>query len=119
MKKTLLYLVSLIVFMGGVFFIHVQTFPTAKPFLINSYVINAFLAIVSLTLLGWGMQKKKNNLATLYLTTVLLKLGAYFVYFRPLFERDGILTRSEFFIFFVPYAVGLFVEIVSLIRRYN
>ena len=119
MKKTLLYLTFLIVFMAGVFLIHLQTFPTARPFLINSYIINAFLAIVSLTVLGWGMYNRKSNLALLYMVTVFLKLGVYFMYFRPVFERDGVLTRNEFFVFFVPYAVGLFVEIVYLIRRYN
>ncbi len=101
------------------FFIQMELFPESIQFLIYSYGVNFILATTSLFLLSWGINNKKENLATLYLISVALKLVVYFFYFHPKFEMDGILTRSEFFVFFVPYAIGLLLEIVFLARRYN
>ena len=105
--------------MGVGLFLHLQLNPLAHTFLIQSYAINAFLACVALMLLVWGIDKKKSNLAVLYLLTVALKFSVYFIFFYPKFYEDGVLIRQEFFVFFVPYALGLFLEIVLLARRYN
>ena len=77
------------------------------------------MAIVALLLLGIGMRKKEDNLANLYLITVALKWIVYFLFFHPQFQLDGTVTRNEFFMFFVPYALGLLAEIILLARRFN
>jgi len=51
--------------------------------------------------------------------TVALKLIVYFLFFHPQFQLDGTVTRNEFFMFFVPYALGLLAEIIFLARRFN
>tara|TARA_B110000285_G_C15126759_1_gene620741 strand:- start:1327 stop:1644 length:318 start_codon:yes stop_codon:yes gene_type:complete len=100
-------------------FIHIEFLPIRTEFLIQSYAINTFLALVALALLGWGIHHKKENLSILYLFTVTLKLLVYFLFFAPNFEIYGIITRSEFFIFFIPYAIGLILEIIVLVRGFR
>ena len=119
MKKNAFYIALLFILMHLGLFVQSELNPTRILFLWTSYGVNFALATIALFLLGWGMHHKKENLAILYLITVALKLAVYFLYFHPKFEMDGVIMRSEFFIFFVPYAIGLFIEIVVLARRYQ
>jgi len=113
------FLIPLFVLMGLGYIIQVQFNLGAKNFLQQSYAINSFLALAALLLLEWGIHKKKDNIAVLYLITVALKFITYFLFFHPRFYLDGVLNRQEFFIFFAPYAIGLILEIVLLARRYR
>lgn len=114
--KNSLRLFYFVLLMGIVGPIHFQSYPEAASFLMLSYIVNFILALFSLLLLYWGLTKKKENLSSFYLITVAVKLGVYFLFFHPQFYLDGQLTRSEFFIFFIPYALGLLAEIVFLFR---
>jgi len=113
------FLIPLCVLMGLGYIIQVQFNLGAKNFLQQSYAINSLLALAALLLLEWGIHKKKDNIAVLYLITVALKFITYFLFFHPRFYLDGVLNRQEFFIFFAPYAIGLILEIVLLARRYR
>ena len=119
MKKNAFYIALLLILMPLGLFVKSEFNTTRIPFLWTSYGVNFVLATIALFLLGWGMHHKKENLTILYLITVALKLVVYFLYFHPKFEMDGVIMRSEFFIFFVPYAIGLFIEIVALARSYQ
>lgn len=119
MKKTPSFIISLLVLMGVGLVFHLQFNPLAQTFLIQSYGINVAMALVALMILGWGIDKKKSNLIVLYLITVALKFSTYFIFFHPKFYLDGILLRQEFFIFFIPYALGLLLEIMLLARKYK
>ena len=119
MKKNLAFTLILFILFVATFAIHLKILPDAKEFLIKSYVLNAIVASASLVLLGYGMRRRTNNLAYLYLFTVALKLIIYLTFFNPQFQVDGNVTREEFFMFFVPYALGLLSEIVLLLRRFN
>ena len=119
MKKTLGFIISLLLLMGIGLVFHLQFNPLVQTFLIQSYGINAGMALVALILLGWGIDKKKSNLAVLYLITVALKFSTYFIFFHPKFHLDGIIIRQEFFIFFIPYALGLLLEIMLLARQHK
>jgi len=119
MKKKSVFIIVLGIFYGISFMIHLQLSPGFKSFLIRSYSVNAIMSIIALLLLGFGMQQKKNNLANLYLATVAMKLIVYFLYFHPQFHAEGSITRKEFFMFFIPYALGLLAEIILLARRYR
>ena len=118
LKKTF-YIIPLLFLMILVLFIHSNLLPIRTDFLIQSYAINTFLAIIALIILSWGINSKKENLSTFYLLTVALKLSVDFLFFAPYFKIDGITTRSEFFIFFVPYATGLLLEIIVLATRFR
>ena len=119
MKKTPSFIISLLVLMGVGLVFHLQFNPLAQTFLIQSYGINVAMALVALMILGWGIDKKKSNLIVLYLITVALKFSTYFIFFHPKFYLDGILLCQEFFIFFIPYALGLLLEIMLLARKYK
>lgn len=119
MKKTPSFIISLLVLMGVGLVFHLQFNPLAQTFLIQSYGINVAMALVALMILGWGIDNKKSNLIVLYLITVALKFSTYFIFFHPKFYLDGILLRQEFFIFFIPYALGLLLEIMLLARKYK
>jgi hypothetical protein len=119
MRKLLVFLALLFVTMCIGFGVHAALYPLAKTFLIQSYSINTAMALTAIFLLGWGINKKKTNLAILYLLTVALKFCVYFLFFYPQFQEDGILIRREFFIFFIPYAIGLVMEIIFLAKRYT
>ena len=101
------------------FGIHIQFVTNSLFFLIQSYLINTLMASFALIILDYGLEKKKNNLANLYLLSVLIKLLAYFLFFHPKFKLDGNVNHKEFFIFFVPYALGLLSEIFLLAKRYK
>ena len=119
MLKKPFYIIPLFVLMILALFIHSKLLPIRTNFLFQSYSINTLLATIALILLSWGINSKKENLSSLYLLTVALKLSVYFLFFAPHFKIDGIITRPEFFIFFVPYAIGLLVEIILLARRFR
>jgi hypothetical protein len=119
MKNLFFFLGLLFALMGLGLFLHLQVNLVAKIFIIQSYCINTSLALAALLLLGWGINKKKSNLAVLYLVTVALKFCAYFLFFYPKFHWDGELNRQEFFIFFAPYSLWLLMEIIFLARRYK
>lgn len=119
MKKNLFVVFILFVSMCLAYMVHLQFISSQKDFLIKSYIVNILIAIVSLILLGLGINKRKYNLTSIYLLTVLVKLFVYFFYFDPKFRSDKIVTKEEFLIFFVPYLLCLCSEIYLLSRRFS
>ena len=119
MKKNTLLTCILFISMYLAYFIHLQFIPTQKEFLVRSYFMNILIAMISLILLGIGIQKRKYNLTSLYLLTVVLKVFVYFIYFDPKFRLDGVVTKEEFLIFFIPYLLCLSAEIFLLSRRFS
>ena len=119
MKKIIIYSIVFFILMSLALFLHIQLLPFSKTFIVQSYTLNGFMAIISIFILKRGMQIKKNDLSTFYFISVALKLIIYFLFFRPQFEIYKTLVHSEFFIFFIPYSIGLVFEIIFLARRYS
>jgi hypothetical protein len=99
--------------------LHIQFNLSEKLFLFQSYSINIIMAMLALLLLDWGIRKKTNNLAFIYLLTISIKFATYIFFFYPKFNLDGKFDRQEFFIFFVPYILGLILEIKFLARKFK
>ena len=118
MRYTLYFILLLFTFIS-VFTIHLKFLPEFKHFLIQSYIVNILMALLALFLLNYGIHKNNKNLASIYLLTIALKLIIYFLFFYPKFRLDGNILKKEFFIFFVPYSLGLIVEIFLLARRFR
>ena len=118
MRNTL-YIIPFCIFYAVIFLLHFQFEPGQKSFLIKSYLLNMLMAISAILLLGYGVSKKKRNLYVTYFLTVIIKLGVYVIFFYPKLKLDGIILKEEFFIFFIPYLVGLISEIFLLIRRFS
>ena len=105
--------INSLIIMGITFIIHISVSYNFKPdfLLIQSYLINLFLVFTSFILL-LSLNKKINIIIT-YLSTILIKVLGYFVFFYPIFYQDGVLYKKEFMIFFIPYFAGLISEIFS------
>ena len=113
------YIIIFCIFYVVIFLLHFQLEPEHKIFLIKSYLLNILMAISAILLLGYGVAKKRSNLYEIYFLTVIIKLGVYVIFFYPNLKLDGIILKEEFFIFFIPYLVGLISEIFLLIRRFR
>jgi len=90
MKKLLAFLTLLFLLMSIGLVFHIQFIPLEKRFLIQSYGVNTLLALIALVLLGSGIDKKKLNLAVLYLVTVAKRrelkktFKSFFIYSKAL-----------------------------------
>jgi len=80
--------------------------------LMLSYGVNFLLATVILLILYLLRNKYKNQIGFLYMGGSLLKFLVFFIVFYPAYRADGIVTKSEFAAFFVPYLLCLILETV-------
>lgn len=78
--------------------------------LLAAYLANVLLAISILVLLLKAPDRFRGVLGFLFLAGSLLKFAVYFTFFYPVYKADDLLTRPEFFSFFIPYAVCLLFE---------
>lgn len=77
-----------------------------------SYFVNFLLATgIFLTLFGLR-RRYKNHIGFLYMGGSLLKFLVFFLVFYPVYREDGIVTKSEFGAFFIPYLICLVMETV-------
>jgi len=113
LKGLFFFSIQLLIFMGVTFIIHIAISYNFEFnfFLFQSYLINSFLVFISY-LLVWILNKRI-NLITTYLSTIIIKVSAYLIFFYPIFYQDSILYKKEFMIFFIPYFAGLIIEIFS------
>ncbi|NER09883.1 hypothetical protein SAMN06265375_101596 [Muriicola jejuensis] len=78
--------------------------------LFTSYYVN-FLLAAGIFLLLYGLREKyKNQIGFLYMGGSLIKFLVFFIVFYPEYRTDGIVTRSEFGAFFIPYLICLIFE---------
>lgn len=93
-----------------------------KPFdylIIESYIANYVLVIVSFFALIRLQKKYASSLGFFFLGGFFLKLIVFFVFFRPIYETDSKIETVEFLAFFIPYATALTIETVCLVRILN
>ena len=79
------------------------------------YVLNSFIFL--------GLYKLKEtqaqSLGFLFMFGSALKFIFFFIFLYPIYKSDGVLTKIEFFTFFIPYAVSLIHETIYLVRILN
>lgn len=90
-----------------------------KSQIILAYIINTVLAIAIMWSLFSLRKKYRDQLGFVFMIGSFIKFGFFFVFFYPTYHADGIITRNEFFSFFVPYAVCLIAETLTSIRLLN
>ena len=93
--------------------------PLWSHFIVWSYVINLSLVIIIFGFLYYFRKKYKEQLGFLFLFGSLLKFAIFFIFFYPIYKADGSISRAEFATFFIPYAVGLIFETLSLGKWLN
>ena len=77
-----------------------------------SYLVN-FLLATAIFLALFGLRRRyKNHIGFLYMGGSLLKFLVFFLLFYPAYRADGIVSKSEFGAFFIPYLICLVMETV-------
>ena len=118
-KLTVQFFTRITILLVLVFGIHVYILsylgndPYANK-IILSYVVNFLLAAIIFLTLGFLRKKYNDQLGFLFMVGSFLKFAAFFIFFSPAFKADGVMSRLEFFSFFIPYLVCLFTETLSI-----
>ena len=119
MNKQLLNFHILLFFILGIsFFFHKCSVDNTDhlPFL---YAINASIAILVYWIVFLLRNNNKGYLGYYFLLGTFIKFFIFFIFILPIFKEDNIVSRTEFFTFFIPYFLSLMVETKSLISLLN
>ncbi|WP_222982723.1 hypothetical protein [Flagellimonas meishanensis] len=110
-KFLLLLDASLLVsFAVHLFILYMRGNPLFDNLIIQSYVVNGFLAALIFVLLYRFRERFRNQIGFLFMSGSFVKFVVFFLLFYPTYKQDGELSKLEFAAFFVPYALALFWE---------
>ena len=107
------------------FFILVISFFIQKYSIDNSdhlpflYAVNALIAIFVFWTAFLLRSNSKGYLGHYFLLGTFIKFFIFFIFVLPIFKDDSIVSKTEFFTFFIPYFLSLMVETKSLISLLN
>jgi hypothetical protein len=117
-KKLLSFHLLLFFVLSTSFFIHKQIIGISGnlPFF---YAINSSIAIFIYWIAFLFRNSSNGYLGYYFLLGTLIKFFVFFVFVLPIFKDDDIVSKTEFFTFFIPYFLSLLVETKSLISLLN
>ena len=119
MNKQLLNFHILLFFILGIsFFFHKCSIDNTDH-LTFLYAINASIAILVYWIVFLLRNNNKGYLGYYFLLGTFIKFFIFFIFVLPIFKEDNIISRTEFFTFFIPYFLSLLVETKSLISLLN
>jgi hypothetical protein len=119
MNKQLLNFHILLFFVLGIsFFFHKCSIDNTDH-LTFLYAINASIAILVYWIVFLLRNNNKGYLGYYFLLGTFIKFFIFFIFVLPIFKEDNIVSRTEFFTFFIPYFLSLMVETKSLISLLN
>ncbi|NNJ88369.1 MAG: hypothetical protein HKP53_03120 [Eudoraea sp.] len=119
---------SYVLFLSGslaiLLVIHLQAqsylnIPKWSDMLLLSYLLNFVLALAIFLALYALRIKLKNQIGFLYMGGSMLKFLIFFLVFYPGYRADGIVTKSEFAAFFIPYLLCLILETIYTAKMLN
>ncbi len=90
------------------------TLPTDQ--VVASYVFNFFIAVVIFAGLVFLKKNNEQILGFIFMGGSGVKFACFFIFFYPLYKNDGDMSRVEFFVFFIPYAIALLLEVIFLAK---
>ena len=120
-KKSFTFLaqvVIILVFVGILHYavLYAREWAIVLPDMGLAYILNLLLAVgIYVGMLQFAKQQS-SYLGFLFLVGSVLKFAAYFIILEPVFDRDGTLSKVEFFYFFVPYLSCLLAETFALLK---
>ena len=119
MNKQLLNFHLLLFFVLGIsFFFHKCSIDNTDH-LTFLYAINASIAILVYWIVFLLRNNNKGYLGYYFLLGTFIKFFVFFIFVLPIFKDDNIVSKTEFFTFFIPYLLSLIVETKSLISLLN
>jgi hypothetical protein len=116
-KHLINFHISLFIVLGISFFFH--HYFVNSPHLLSLYALNFSIAIFVYWLVFLLRNKQKESLGYYFLVGTLVKFLVFFLLVLPIFKTDNMVSKIEFFSFFTPYLLSLFVETKSLISLLN
>lgn len=121
-KKDLVYILFTILIIVGAFFIHSTIIDTSKNsnFLETlgfSYLVNYSLYLLSLVGYFLFSKKLKNWVGYYFMSIMTVKILVLIALFMPDIKADGLITKKEFALLFVPYAICLVFTAKHLINK--
>ena len=119
MNKQLLNFHILLFFILGISFFFHKCSINNTDHLTFLYAINASIAILVYWIVFLLRNNNKGYLGYYFLLGTFIKFFIFFIYVLPIFKDDNIVSRTEFFTFFIPYFLSLMVETKSLISLLN
>ena len=99
------------------FLVHNFIIDSSHLFLL--YSLNFSIAIFVYWLVLVLRNKQKESLGYFFLLGTLIKFLVFFLIILPIFNEDEVVTKAEFFSFFIPYIISLFLETKFLISLLN
>ena len=117
-KKLLNFHILLFFILGISFFTHKNSIDNTDH-LLFLYVINASIAIFIYWIAFLLRSDSKGYLGYYFLLGTFIKFLFFFIFVLPIFKDDNIVSKTEFFTFFIPYFLSLMVETKSLISLLN
>ncbi len=87
--------------------------------IITTYLFNYVLTLATFLGLLYFKERRAGQLGFIFLFSSLLKFTLFFVFINPGFKGGVGVKSPEFTSFFVPYALGLFMEIFQIVRFLN
>lgn len=84
-----------------------------------SYSVNFILTLAITITLYMLRIKQAHNLGFIFMGGSLFKFLIFFLIFYPEYALDGEISKTEFGLFFIPYAISLTLETTFLIRILN
>jgi hypothetical protein len=118
------FILRIVLVTGMAFAIHLFVLNALKldlfaNMIVEAYVVNLAMAMVVYLVLYLLREKFKTQIGFLFILGSFLKFGLFFVIFHPTYKADEIISKPEFFAFFVPYLLTLVVEVFSLSKWLN
>gem|GEM_PF-1812216 len=114
----LFILSTLLVFLSAGLLQHYYLFSKGylpvKPSLLVSYFLNGFLICLTYSILCYSLKISRQFPLLIYFGVLFLKLGLYYLYFKPRFMLDNQLNDWEIWTFLTPLLLGLLLLIVGL-----
>jgi hypothetical protein len=92
---------------------------TFGNFILQNYSFNYVLTLIFYFIFLWKNEKLIANLGFAFLFFSLLKFILFLVVLYPFFELKNGIKSPEFITFFIPYALCLFYETYSIVRKLN
>lgn len=112
-------LLCLLVFGIHILVLYLLQLPLFGYMMVQAYLLNVFLAVVIFTVLYLFRVKWKDQIGFLFLGGSMLKFVFFFIFFYPVYKRDGQMETMEFISFFIPYLVCLLLETLFTAKMLN
>ncbi len=115
---------KLFVLLGIVFGVHLiflfyLKLPLFNNLILASYGVNYLLAIVIFITLYKLRKKYLDLLGFIFMGGSLLKFTIFFIFFFPIFNKNGSIDRLESLSFLVPYLTCLVLETIYVSKLLN